>query len=118
MSQAPAQTSAPSMARTIKRIRLNGTAKHRYYVNSRKLYNAIQCDISYRTWLETTVLWSQLRANIDYFDSTVPNEHWLSICAVQAALILEKNSRCWELFHGLSDLIHLGFAPLQQDFKK
>lgn len=85
------------------------TKRKRLFISSKNLYDGLDCRVSYKTFLETSVLWSRLRENIDYHYNSRFDTYNLSICAVQAVLILENTEKSWKLFNDLSDLINNGF---------
>ena len=40
--------------------------KRKFFISSKHLYRLLQVDISYKTFVETNIIWSRLRENIDY----------------------------------------------------
>ncbi len=101
-----------NIANVIIKIQNPATQKRQFFITSKKLYNLINPDVSYKTFVETNITWSKLRENIDYHYNTAHDTYNLSISAVQAVLILENTEKSWMLFNQLSDLINMGFAPL------
>lgn len=101
-----------NIANVIIKIQNPTTKKRQFFITSKKLYNLINPDISYKTFIETNITWSRLRENIDYHYNEAHDTYNLGISAVQAVLILENTEKSWTLFHQLSDLISSGFAPL------
>lgn len=83
--------------------------KRQFFVSSKKLYSAMKCDVSYKTFVETNISWSKLRKNIDYHYNEQHQVYNLSICAVQAILIMENSDESWSLFNMLTDHINNGF---------
>lgn len=67
---------------------------------------------SYKTFIETNIVWSRLRENIDYHYNERFETYNLSISSVQAILILENNEKSWQFFNELSDLINNGFTAI------
>lgn len=101
-----------NIANTIIKIQNPATQKRQFFITSKKLYNLINPDVSYKTFVETNIIWSKLRENIDYHYNETHDTYNLSISAVQAVLILENTEKSWMLFNQLSDLINMGFASL------
>jgi len=93
----------------IKRLQEPSTRKRKFFISSRSLYRILNTDVSYKTFVETSITWSRLRENIDYHFNEQYDTYNLSICAVQAILIMENTVRSWELFNNLSDHINNGF---------
>lgn len=87
------------------------TNKKRLFIGSRNLYDLLDSNVSYKTFLETNILWSRLRENIDYHYYKRLDTYNLSISAVQAILILENTEKSWQLFNEMTDLINAGFTP-------
>ena len=83
--------------------------KRKFFISSKHLYRLLQADISYKTFVETNIIWSRLRKNIDYHFNEQHDTYNLSICAVQAILILESTEISWQFFNELTDLINNGF---------
>lgn len=83
--------------------------KRKFFINSKDLYRLLQTDISYKTFVETKIVWSRLRENIDYHFNEQHDTYNLSICAVQAILVLENTEKSWQFFNELTDLINNGF---------
>ena len=83
--------------------------KRKFFISSKHLYRLLQADISYKTFVETNIIWSRLRKNIDYHFNEQHDTHNLSICAAQAFLILENTEKSWQFFNELTDLINNGF---------
>lgn len=96
----------------IVRIQNPLTKKRQLFVSSKELYKLLNCDVSYKTFLEVNILWSKLRENVDYHYNARLDTYNLSISAVQAILILENSDQSWTFFNELSDLISVGFTPL------
>lgn len=71
-----------SLSKSILRIQNPVTLKKQYFVSSRKLYNLVQADVSYKTFVEVNIVWSKLRENIDYHFNQKFDTYNLSICAV------------------------------------
>lgn len=86
--------------------------KRQYFVSSRKLYRLLSPGVSYKTFVETNIIWSRLRENIDYHYNERFEAYNLSISSVQAILILENTEMSWQLFNELSDLISNGFSTI------
>lgn len=86
--------------------------KRQYFVSSKKLYRLLSPESSYKTFIETNIVWSRLRENIDYHYNERFETYNLSISSVQAILILENNEQSWQLFNELSDLINCGFTAI------
>ncbi|NIE97459.1 hypothetical protein F3J02_13390 [Acinetobacter sp. Tr-809] len=93
----------------IVRVQNQKTRKRQLFVSSRKLHRLIQSNHSYKTFIETNIIWSRLRENIDYHFNKNYDTYNLSICAVQAILVMENTELSWRLFNELSDLINNGF---------
>lgn len=91
------------------RVQNPQTQKRQLFVSSKKLHRLLACDVSYKTFIETNVVWSRLRENIDYYFNKQFETYNLSISAVQAILIMENTEQSWRLFNELSDLINNGF---------
>lgn len=85
------------------------TKKRKFFISSKDLYRLIQPGVSYKTFVETNITWSRLRENIDYHFNEQHDTYNLSICAVQAILILENTEKSWQFFNELTDLINNGF---------
>ncbi|AMW79767.1 hypothetical protein AMD27_13245 [Acinetobacter sp. TGL-Y2] len=101
-----------TISKIILRVKNPHNNKRQLFVSSKKLYNLINPDVSYKTFIETNVTWSKLRAKIDYHYNQQFDCYNLSISAVQAILILENTERSWSLFNELSDLINIGFSTI------
>jgi len=91
------------------RVQEPQTKKRKFFISSRNLYRILQTDVSYKTFVETNIIWSRLRADIDYHFNAQHDTYNLSICAVQAILIMENTDRSWSLFNNLTDHINNGF---------
>ncbi|AUX86422.1 hypothetical protein C3F34_10425 [Acinetobacter sp. ACNIH2] len=83
-----------SIEKIIIRIKNPHTNKRQLFISSKKLHQILGCDISYKTFIETNVIWSRLRENIDYHFNQEFDTFNLSICAVQAILIIEPYRVC------------------------
>ncbi|ATU46290.1 hypothetical protein CS557_12685 [Acinetobacter junii] len=94
------------------RVQNPTTNKRQLFISAKKLHSILKCDVSYKTFLETNVLWSRLRENTDYHHNEQFDTYNLSICAVQAILIMENTELSWKLFNELSDLINSGFSTI------
>ncbi|MGG2096475.1 hypothetical protein ABFY41_02550 [Acinetobacter haemolyticus] len=79
------------------------------FVSSKKILRLLVFDVSYKTFIETNVVWSRLRENIDYHFNKQFENYNLSISPVQAILTMENTEQSWRLFNELSDLINNGF---------
>lgn len=101
-----------SIEKIIVRVQNPQTQKRQLFISTKKLHSILKCDISYKTFVETNVLWSRLRENIDYHFNKQFDTYNLSICAVQAILIMENTELSWRLFNELSDLINNGFSSI------
>ena len=101
-----------TISKIILRVKNPQTNKRQFFVSSKKLYNVINPKVSYKTFIETNITWSKLRENIDYHYNHQFNSYNLSICAVQAILILENSDQSWTSFNELSDLINSGFSTI------
>ncbi|ASN71612.1 hypothetical protein 2F1_11 [Uncultured Caudovirales phage clone 2F_1] len=86
--------------------------KRQFFVSSKKLYNLLDPESTYKTFVETNIVWSRLRENIDYHYNERFETYNLSISSVQAILILENTERSWQFFNELSDLINSGFKTV------
>ncbi|MFH7805664.1 hypothetical protein [Acinetobacter sp. BSP-53] len=91
------------------RVQEPHTKKRKFFISSKNLYRILQTDVSYKTFVETNIIWSRLRADIDYHFNEQHDTYNLSICAVQAILIIENTDRSWALFNNLTDHINNGF---------
>ena len=91
------------------RVQEPHSKKRKFFITSKDLYRLLQTDISYKTFVETNIIWSRLRENIDYHFNEQHDTYNLSICAVQAILVLENTEKSWQLFNELTDLINNGF---------
>ena len=91
------------------RVQEPHSKKRKFFISSKQLYRLLQTDISYKTFVETKTVWSRLRENIDYHFNEQHDTYNLSICAVQAILVLENTEKSWQLFNELTDLINNGF---------
>ena len=91
------------------RVQEPHSKKRKFFISSKHLYRLLQTDISYKTFVETNIVWSRLRENIDYHFSEQHDTYNLSICAVQAILVLENTEKSWQFFNELTDLINNGF---------
>ena len=91
------------------RIQEPHTKKRKFFIGSKDLYRQLQPNVSYKTFVETNITWSRLRENIDYHFNEQRDTYNLSICAVQAILILENTEKSWQFFNELTDLINNGF---------
>ncbi|MDV2469812.1 hypothetical protein QR674_12560 [Acinetobacter chinensis] len=102
-----------TIEKLIIRLQDPATKKRKLFVSSKQLYRLMQTDVSYKTFVETSISWSRLRENIDYHFNEQHDTYNLSICAVQAILILENSDKSWQIFNELTDLINNGFNRLQ-----
>lgn len=93
----------------VMRLQEPNTKKRKFFISSKHLYHLLETDVSYKTFVETNIIWSRLRENIDYHFNEQHDTYNLSICAVQAILILENTEKSWRFFNELSDLINNGF---------
>lgn len=100
------------ISKIILRVKNPQNNKRQLFVSSRKLYNLISPNVSYKTFVETNITWSKLRENIDYHYNQQFDSYNLNICAVQAILVLENSDQSWTLFNELSDLINCGFSTI------
>lgn len=91
------------------RVQEQHSKKRKFFISSKHLYRLLQTDISYKTFVETKIVWSRLRENIDYHFNEQHDTYNLSICAVQAILVLENTEKSWQFFNELTDLINNGF---------
>ena len=91
------------------RIQEPHTKKRKFFIGSKDLYRLLQPNVSYKTFVETNIVWSRLRENIDYHFNEQHDTYNLSICAVQAILIMENTDKSWTLFNSLTDHINNGF---------
>ena len=98
-----------SIEKLIMRVQNPQTNKRQLFVSAKKLHRILECDVSYKTFIETNIIWSRLRENIDYHFNKNHDTYNLSISAVQAILIMENTEKSWRLFNELSDLINNGF---------
>lgn len=96
------------------RIKNPQNNKRQFFVSPKMLYNIIQCDVSYKTFVETNITWSRLRENIDYHYNKQHQVHNLSISAVQAILIMENTEISWKFFNNISDHINNGFPEINK----
>ncbi len=103
-----------TISKIILRVKNPQTNKRQFFVSSKKLYNLINPNVSYKTFIETNITWSKLRADIDYHYNQPFDCYNLSISAVQAILILENTEKSWSLFNELSDLINSGFSTINE----
>lgn len=101
-----------SIEKLIMRVQNPATKKRQLCVSAKKLHGLLKCDISYKTFIETNVLWSRLREDIDYYFIKQFDTYNLSICAVQAILIMENTEQSWTLFNELSDQVNQGFSNI------
>lgn len=101
-----------TISKIILRVKNPQTNKRQFFVSSKKLYNLINPNVSYKTFIETNITWSKLREEIDYHYNQSFNCYNLSISAVQAILILENTEKSWSFFNELSDLINNGFSTI------
>lgn len=101
-----------SIEKIIIRVQNPQTNKRQLYISAKKLHRIIKCDVSYKTFIETNVIWSRLRENTDYHFNKQFDTYNLSICAVQAILIMEDTEQSWILFNELTDLINSGFPTI------
>lgn len=101
-----------SIEKIIMRVQNPQTKKRQLFVSSKKLHQILQCDITYKTFVETNVIWSRLREENDYHFNKTFDTYNLSISAVQAILIMENTEQSWALFNELSDLINSGFPTI------
>lgn len=101
-----------TISKIILRIKNPQTNKRQLFVSSKKLYNFINPNVSYKTFIETNIIWSKLRENIDYHYNQQFDSYNLSISSVQAILILENTEESWKYFNELSDLIANGFSAI------
>ena len=98
-----------TIEKLIMRVQNPQTQKRQLFVSARKLHRLLESDLSYKTFIETNILWSRLRENIDYHFNKNHDTYNLSISAVQAILVMENTEQSWRLFNELSDLINNGF---------
>jgi phage anti-repressor protein len=98
-----------SIEKLIMRVQNPQTNKRQLFISAKKLHSILLCDISYKTFIETNVIWSRLRENIDYHFNKNHDTYNLNISAVQAILIMENTEISWKLFNELTDLINNGF---------
>lgn len=103
-----------TISKIILRVKNPQTNKRQFFVSSKKLYNLINPDVSYKTFIETNITWSKLRAEFDYHYNQSFDCFNLSISAVQAILILENTEQSWKYFNELSDLIANGFSATNE----
>ena len=103
-----------TISKIILRVKNPHNNKRQFFVSSKKLYNLINPDVSYKTFIETNITWSKLRENTDYHYNQQFESYNLSISAVQAILILENTEKGWSLFNELSDLINNGFSTINE----
>lgn len=103
-----------TISKIILRVKNPQTNKRQFFVSSKKLYNLINPNVSYKTFIETNITWSKLREEIDYHYNQSFNCYNLSISAVQAILILENTEKSWSFFNELSDLINNGFSTINE----
>jgi len=96
----------------IVRVQNPKTKKRQLFISAKKLHRLLDTDVSYKTFLETNVLWSRLREDIDYHFNQQVDTYNLSICAVQAILIMENTEQSWILFNEMTDLINEGFSSI------
>lgn len=101
-----------SIEKIIIRVQNPLTKKRQLFISAKKLHRILECDISYKTFVETNVRWSRLREDIDYHFNKQHDTYNLSICAVQAILIMENTELSWCFFNELSDLINSGFPTI------
>ena len=101
-----------NIEKIIIRVQNPNTTKRQLFISAKKLHRILECDISYKTFIQTNVIWSRLRENIDYHFNKQHDTYNLSICAVQAILIMENTELSWRLFNELSDLINNGFPTI------
>lgn len=85
--------------------------KRRLFINSRKLYQLISPELSYKNFVNE-ILWSPLRAEKDYHYCEQYDAYNCSISAVQAILVLCGNKKAWQIFNELSDIIQNGFSVI------
>lgn len=102
------------ISKIILRVKTPKNNKRQLFVSSRKLYNLISPNVSYKTFVETNIPWSKLRENIDYHYNQQFDSYNLSICVVQAILVLENSDQSWTLFNELSDHIANGFSAINE----
>lgn len=100
------------ISKIILRVKNPQNNKRQLFISSRKLYNLISPNVSYKTFVETNITWSKLRENIYYHYNQQFDSYNLSICAVQAILVLENSDQSWALFNELSHLINSGFSTI------
>lgn len=98
-----------SIEKLIMRVQNPQTKKRQLFVSAKNLHRILQCDVSYKTFIETNIIWSRLRENIDYHFNKNHDTYNMNISAVQAILIMENTELSWRLFNELSDLINNGF---------
>lgn len=91
------------------RVQEPHSKKRKFFISSKDLYRLLQTDVSYKTFVETNIVWSRLRENIDYNFNSQHDTYNLSISAVQAILVLENTEKSWQFFNELTDLINNGF---------
>lgn len=101
-----------TIATVIIKVQNPANHKRQYFVSSRKLYRLLSPGVSYKTFVETNIIWSRLRENIDYHYNERFEAYNLSISSVQAILILENTEMSWQIFNELSDLISNGFSTI------
>lgn len=102
------------ISKIILRVKNPQNNKRQLFVSSRKIYNLISPNDSYKTFVETNIAWSKLRENIDYHYTQQFDSYNLSISSVQAILILENTEQSWKYFNELSDLIANGFSATNE----
>lgn len=101
-----------TIATIIIKVQNPANNKRQYFVSSKKLYRLLSPSLSYKTFIETNVIWSRLRENTDYHFNKQFDTYNLSICAIQAILIMENTEQSWILFNELTDLINSGFSTI------
>lgn len=85
--------------------------KRRLFINSHKLYDMIDTNLSYDDFA-SMIYFSNLRTNVDYHYSLSHGCYNLSISAVQAILVIIGTQKAWQLFNELSDIIQNGFSVI------
>lgn len=83
--------------------------KRRIVINAKVLYKMLNTSINYKDRCEQ-IEQSPLRENIDYKYTITKDTMLLSVCAMQAILVMHDSQKSWHLYNAMTDLIHNGFS--------
>lgn len=97
-------------AEKLQRIRIGDDTKRRIVINAKVLYDLMELHnmLDFKTFCDA-IDQSPLRENIDYQYTKTKDSMHLTICAMQAILVIHNTEQSWKLHHNVADLIKNGF---------